>query len=114
METDRENNSIIIQPEGSVDINSSDALRREILDGVNQGSQTILIDCQDITFMDSSGLSAMVMALKLARDANIRLALCSVSEQASLLFRLTGMDKVFEIFEHRAAFEQTLDMGCQV
>jgi len=103
------NSNVVIRTEDRLDVNSSEDLRREIMDALDKAPKTILVDCQDVTFMDSSGLSAMVMALKLSREANIRLALCSVGEQAGLLFELTGMDKVFDIFEDRAAFEKTIE-----
>lgn len=102
------NRVAIIQPQGSLDINSSDALRQEVVDTLNKGTSSLLVDCTNVTFMDSSGLSALVMALKLARESSVRFALCTVGEQSAMLFRLTGMDKVFEMFEDRAAFEETL------
>jgi anti-sigma B factor antagonist len=102
-------NILIIQTAGSVDIINSETLRQEVIKAIEQGTQHLLIDCQNLTFLDSSGLSVMVMALKRAREANIRMALCAVGEQAMLLFQLTGMTKVFEIFEDRAAFEQAVN-----
>lgn len=98
----------VIRPEGSVDVTSSEALRQAIIDAMNQANGILLVDCQDVTFMDSSGLSALVMALKLAKESSVRFALCSVGEQAAMLFSLTGMDQVFEMFEDQAAFEKTL------
>lgn len=103
------NLNVVIRPESSLDVNSSEDLRREVVNAIDKAPKTILLDCQDVTFMDSSGLSAIVMAFKLSREADVRLALCSVGEQAGLLFELTGMDKVFDIFEDRAAFEKTIE-----
>lgn len=100
--------NVVIQPESRLDVNSSENLRREIVDTIARGPETILLDCQSITFMDSSGLSTLVMALKLSREADIRFSLCSVGEQSEMLLRLTGMDQVFEIFEDRTAFEKTI------
>lgn len=100
--------NVVIQPEQSLDITTSESLRIKITDTLQRNVDSILIDCQHVTFMDSSGLSAMVMALKHAKEANVRLALCAVGEQAGMLFSLTGMDQIFEIFEDRAAFEKTI------
>ena len=100
--------NIVIQPESSLDVNTSESLRKEIADAIDRNPDTVLIDCQAITFMDSSGLSALVMALKLSKEKGIRFALCSVGEQAKMLFQLTGMDRIFDMFENRAAFESTV------
>jgi anti-anti-sigma factor len=104
------NQNIIIRPVGSLDISNSDTLRQAVTEAISQGAQSLLINCQEISFLDGSGLSVMVMALKKAKEANIRLALCSVGEQALLLFELTGMNRVFDIFENQAAFEKTLQV----
>lgn len=103
------NSNIVIQPESNLDVTTSEALRREIVDTLGRDPETILVDCQAITFMDSSGLSALVMALKLSREKGIRFALCAVGDQANMLFQLTGMDQVFDMFEDRAAFEATIE-----
>lgn len=99
----RQDTGIIIRPVGSLDINTSEALRETVLEAFEGGAQTLLIDCSNVTFLDSSGLSAMVMALKKARELDIPLTLCGLDEQAMLLFRLTGMNKVFNIAEEMAA-----------
>ena len=108
MEIIYHNNKAIIRPVGSLDINTSDALRKAVIEAFEDGARSLLIDCQDITFLDSSGLSVMVMALKKARELHIQLALCSIDEQAMLLFRLTGMDKVFNIVENSEAFQPAI------
>lgn len=95
----------VVRPEGNIDVTNSETFRQEMCDVLSKDVSTVLINCEAITFMDSSGLSAMVMSLKLAKELGVRLALCSVSEQAGMLFQLTGMDQVFEIFEDQAAFE---------
>ena len=98
----------VIAPSDRLDINTSDAFRRQITDVMSTGAKIILIDCQAVTFMDSSGLSALVMALKSAREIGGRLSICSVNDQVQMLFRLTGMERVFEMFADRAEFEQAV------
>ena len=56
--------------------------------------------------MDSSGLGALVLALKTVRGAGLKMFVCSINEQIKMLFELTSMDRVFEVFENREEFEQ--------
>jgi anti-anti-sigma factor len=58
----------------------------------------ILINLQEVTFMDSSGLAALVISLKTVRSAGGRFCICSINDQVRLLFELTSMTQVFEIF----------------
>jgi len=59
--------------------------------------------------MDSSGLGALVLALKAVRMAGGRLFVCSINEQIRILFELTSMDRVFEIFETPEEFLKSFE-----
>ncbi|NJK37542.1 MAG: STAS domain-containing protein [Oscillatoriales cyanobacterium RM2_1_1] len=97
----------VLQPNGLLDGTKATQFRQEISKLVEDGAKTILIDFKDVTFMDSSGLGALVLALKTVRAAGGKLIVCSINEQIRILFELTSMDRVFEIFENRAAFEKS-------
>ncbi|HEY9764323.1 MAG TPA: STAS domain-containing protein [Trichocoleus sp.] len=71
---------------------------------VKPGTQKLLLDLSAVSFVDSAGLSGLVRLYKIAQGAGIQLALCSISEQLSQLFRLTSMDSVFEIFRDKEDF----------
>jgi len=98
----------IIEPNGVFGGPQATAFRQEIVDLVQGGVTAVLIDCKSITFMDSSGLGALVVALKNLRAANGQLFLCGVTEQVKMLFELTSMDKVFRILKDQAEFETTI------
>jgi anti-anti-sigma factor len=97
----------IIQPVGILDSINGNNLRREVIDAVEAGTKTILIDCQAIELVDSSGLGVLVMSLKKVRDVGGRLVLCSINDQLRMLLELTDMDSVFEIFANQEAFSST-------
>jgi anti-anti-sigma factor len=67
---------------------------------------TLLVDLQNVDFLDSKGLGALLSALKIASAHNGRLFLCSLQESVRLLFEITKMDRVFTIFEGHQAFCQ--------
>ncbi len=98
----------IIQPAGILDGTKVQHIRQEINSIINAGAAIVLIDLANVTFMDSSGLGALVIALKAVRTAGGKLFLCSVNDQVKLLFELTSMDRVFEVFPNRAEFEKAV------
>jgi exopolysaccharide biosynthesis polyprenyl glycosylphosphotransferase len=59
--------------------------------------QKIIIDFQQTTFMDSSGLGALVSNFKIAQDRGIEFILRNVTPQVMAVFNLTGLEKVFFI-----------------
>ena len=98
----------VVQPSGILDGTKAGQFRQEISQLVEANVDIVLIDFQDVTFMDSSGLGALVPALKTVRAAGSKLFICSVNEQIKMLFELTSMDRVFEIFPSREEFENAV------
>jgi anti-sigma B factor antagonist len=99
----------IIQPSGILDGVTVNALRRDISDLVESGVEIVLVDFQDVTFMNSSGLGALVATLRVVRSAGAELFVCSLSEQVNMIFQLTKMDRVFKTFANRDEFEEKVD-----
>ncbi|MEA5417963.1 STAS domain-containing protein [Spirulina sp. CCNP1310] len=98
----------VVEPSGILDGTKANEFRQEISEHVAKGVQMILIDFKDVTFMDSSGLGALVLALKTVRAAKTQMCLCSINEQIKMLFELTSMDRVFDIYSDREEFELAL------
>lgn len=98
----------VIKLSGNLNATTSQDFRQKITEILESGAKIVLVDFKDVTFMDSSGLGALVLAFKTLRAADTKLALCSINEQVRILFELTNMDKVFEIFPSQDAFNQVL------
>lgn len=96
----------IVQPSGILDGVRTNELRREIGDVVESGADIVLVDFQDVTFMNSSGLGALVAILKGVRSAGRELFICSLNEQVKMIFELTKMNRVFKSFASRDEFER--------
>ena len=58
-------------------------------------AKRVIMDLASVTFMDSSGLGAMVAALKSLDGC--KLELCNLTAAVDKVFRLTRMDKVFPV-----------------
>ncbi|HEY9673174.1 MAG TPA: STAS domain-containing protein [Waterburya sp.] len=98
----------VIQPSGILDGVSANQLRREINDVVENGADIVLVDFQNITFMNSTGLGALVSTLRTVRSAGGELFICSLNEQVQMIFNLTKMDRVFKTFTNRDEFERKI------
>lgn len=98
----------VVKLSGIINNTNSEELRQQITNLQVSDAKTVLVDCENVAFMDSSALGALVLAFKTLRAADRRLVLCSINEQVRILFELTGMDKVFEIFASQDEFNQTL------
>ena len=101
----------IIEPKGILDGTKTADFQRQIEQSVESGVHTILIDFTNVTFMDSSGLGALVKAFKTLDAADVQLFLCSINEQIKMLFELTTMDKFFTVLSDREEFNQYVQQG---
>lgn len=93
---------------GVFDGTQAATFRENIRQFLESGTDVILLDCQDLGFMDSSGLGALISGLKMVRAAGKQLQLCAVNKQVGMLLDLTDTRRVFKIFDDRSAFDQAL------
>ncbi|MEC4885413.1 MAG: STAS domain-containing protein [Scytonema sp. PMC 1070.18] len=100
----------VVQLNGILDSTQSQEFRQKITDILEKDNHTkiVLVDFQNVTFMDSSGLGALVLAFKTLKSENRKLVICSINEQVRILLELTGIDKVFEVFPSREEFNQVI------
>ncbi len=90
----------VMQPSGRLDVTTAADFRRQVNDiasAVNPPKQ-LVVDLQEISFMDSSGLGALVSALKSIRNSNGEMVICGANDQVQMLFELTSMTKIFKIY----------------
>jgi anti-sigma B factor antagonist len=74
-------------------------------------SPNLVIEMSHVSFVDSMGLSMLVQALKRARELNGDVRLCSVQQPVRMIFELTRLDKVFEIFVSESEAVQAFSEG---
>jgi anti-sigma B factor antagonist len=98
----------VLQPTGILDGVNGGQLRRAVGEILASGNKTVLIDCKEVTFMDSAGLAALVMALKKVRDVGGRLSICAINDQFKMLLELTNMGEIFEVFSSQSEFSQII------
>jgi anti-sigma B factor antagonist len=98
----------VMQPSGKLNATNSKNFRSQASEVLNAMPDILLIDMQDLSMMDSSGLGALVFILNHSKAAGCRLALCSLNEQLRFLFSTTALHILFDIFENRADFETGL------
>ncbi len=96
----------ILRPQNALAGAEADAIGQAIRTAVGQGVPLILVDCREVTFMDSTGLVALVKGLQIAKAAGCHLVLCSLTRAISMVFELTQLDQVFEIVSSQEEVSQ--------
>lgn len=88
----------VMAPTGRFDMSFVPAVRRWIEEVCANVPAYIVINLEQVSFMDSSALAALVFGLKRSRQANGSLHLCCLQRRVRILFELTRMDRLFEIY----------------
>ena len=81
-----------------IDTGTAPCLRETLAERVRGGNQVIVLNLDEVKFMDSCGLGALVSALRLLGGRG-DLILCNLHEGISSTLRVTGMDQVLPVFE---------------
>ena len=88
----------VVEVRGDVDIHTAPQLRDRLIDVLTGGGKSVIVDLTSLTFMDSTGLGALVAARTHAEETNATLRIVCPSERLLKLFRITGLDRVFAIY----------------
>ncbi|NER36686.1 MAG: STAS domain-containing protein [Oscillatoria sp. SIO1A7] len=101
-----EKNIEIVSPNGILDRTASSQFERKVSQCLEAGADIVLIDFQDVSFIDSSGLNALGSAIKAVQSEGKEIFCCSPNDQVKIVFDVSGFDRILELFEDRDEFEK--------
>jgi anti-sigma B factor antagonist len=91
---------------GELDMETVDRFERALAETVDGGPVAVVADLTRLTFLDSSGLAALLGALRTLGLAGARMVVACANPTVLRLFEVTRADATFEIFSTR---DQALD-----
>ena len=89
----------VIDVAGTIDISTAPRLRELLIDLVGTDNYQLIVNMDQVEFLDSTGLGVLVGGLKRVGRTTARWALVCTQERILKLFRITGLTKVFGIHE---------------
>jgi anti-sigma B factor antagonist len=92
-----EQNQWTIKLSGEMDINSSDEEKQELQDIIDQNRADIEIDCEELSYIDSTGIGVLIGILKKIKKSDKKIVLKNTKDNIRRLFNITGLDKIFII-----------------
>ena len=87
-------------PVDELDASNSGEFKRDIAP-VLQANTKLVLDLNQLRFVDSSGLGAMLSCLRQLTAKGGDLKLCGMSSQVRALFELVRMHRIFDIYSTR-------------
>jgi len=83
--------------QGEIDIYTAAQFKENLYRLVENSARDIVIDCDGLDYIDSTGLGIFVGALKKARLTNRNISIENLKDNIRKLFNITGLDKLFII-----------------
>jgi anti-sigma B factor antagonist len=82
---------------GEIDVASAPEFHSSLSDLIGQGSEMVIVDLSEVSFIDSTGLGVLVGAEKEMRASGQELRLVVTRPQITKILELTGLDEVFTV-----------------
>jgi anti-sigma B factor antagonist len=95
--TRSEGDHTIVVVGGEIDVYTAPKLREQLIDLVSAGQYHLIVNMENVEFLDSTGLGVLVGGLKRVRAHEGTLRLVCTQERILKIFRITGLTKVFPI-----------------
>lgn len=97
----------VIQPCGALSADSAIKVQHQLNTAIlSDQNSRVWIDMEQVESIDSAGLMALVSSLKLAKRVSKPVSLCSVSHSIRMVFELSQLDTVCEIYADQSTLEQ--------
>ena len=88
-----------VEIQGEIDVYTSPRVKETINELIENEHYQLLINLQKVRYIDSTGLGVLIGALKKVREHSGRILLVCTNPQIKKIFNITGLVKIFEIFE---------------
>jgi anti-sigma B factor antagonist len=92
-----EGGRVVVAAIGEVDVFTAPALDAELYRLIEDGKSAIVVDLSRVDFLDSTGLSVLVKALKRVREVDGSLDVVVTADRVAKVFRLTGLDALIPL-----------------
>ena len=89
----------LLRCRGRLNMTSAPEFRRYLDAVLEEGASHIVVDLAGTSFIDSSGLGALIGGLKQARSRGGDLRIAAPSEQVRMVLGLTNLDRVLKPYE---------------
>lgn len=89
----------VIAVGGELDAYTAPQLKERLANLIEGGTYRLVLDLEDLEFLDSTGLGTLLSALKRARAHDGSIDIVCTQSRILRIFKITSLDRVFEIYD---------------
>ena len=88
----------VLQLEGEIDLHVSPEVAQSLRSMIEKKPKVVAIDLGKVTYLDSSGLAALIEGMQNVQEYGGKFAVANVQESVQHIFEIARLDQVFRIF----------------
>lgn len=99
LKSEKSGKALVVRVEGELDLSTAAEFRVQVDADLDRlGARDLVLDFTRVTFVDSSGLGAILGRYKRVTEGGGRVALCGVSDHVRRLLEISGVMRVLLTF----------------
>jgi anti-anti-sigma factor len=100
---DKIDGQVVISLSGRIDSTAAVEFEEKLIEIIDKGKNTMIIDFLRIQFISSAGLRVLLLAAKKVKPYGGKIVLCDMSKDVREVFDISGFSSIFDIQENVAA-----------
>ena len=100
---------VTMSPEGSIDVDTSSILDRELCRIIAENIKTLVLDMAGVDFISSAGIGAVTKAKVTIKRQGGDLAMINVQPQVKTVFEIMRLGPVLNVFESIQELDEYLE-----
>ena len=88
---------------GEIDLHESPRVKEKLTPLIEQKLPRVLIDLTGVSYIDSSGIAALIDAMQRIQAYGGKLALFGIRENVRSVFEIARLDQIFRIYADKSA-----------
>ena len=89
----------VLTIEGEIDVYTSVRLKEYVLERIEEGAKTVVLNLSRVEYLDSTGLGVLISVLKHLREKQGAMILVGPTPRITRIFEITGLYKIFTVYE---------------
>ena len=92
---------LVVEVAGEIDLFTAPELKAAITEGLDDGSEKVVIDLTRTTFLDSTALGVLIGTVKRLRDNDGSMTIVNSDRNIAKTLEITGLDQILKIYPTR-------------
>ncbi len=93
------NENIVVKISGDIDAYHSPKMKEEMEGYIKGDFKNIILDFQEVPYIDSAGLGTLVSILREVRNYQKELKIVGLRKNIKRIFEMTRLDNIFNIYD---------------